>query len=197
MDYSIGPVNVNTDGSRYETIARVTRRGELRHPMPVGVHTASGWTFGRAEPLADEQDVRIVTTERPDSVVLDPHAPHVGLGLAKQHPEQLVPRHFREPRVTYNWPYLDQSDRSHTTVAVSPTGWYSNPQGIAAGLRARTNYLSTRRHVRRGHRLLDEKSAERGRRGARHPDAVAGVGARRERVAGRGCRGRRWAWAEA
>ena len=166
MDYAIGPVSVNTDGSRYETIARVTRRGELRHPMPVGVHTASGWTFGRAEPLADEQDVRIVTTERPDSVVLDPM--HLTWDWDWRNNIQnssfLV---ISAPRVTFNWPYLDQSDRSHTTVAVSPTGWYSNPQGIARGS-SRANELSVDgRSVRRGHRLLDAKSAERQRRGTR------------------------------
>jgi hypothetical protein len=141
MDYAIGPVSVNTAGSKYETIARVVRRGELRHPMPVGVHTASGWTFVRAEPVADEQDVRIVTTERPDSVMLDPK--HLTWDWDWRNNIQnssflVIPA----PRVTYNWPYLDQSDRSHTTVAVSPMGWWSNPQGVALGLRARTNYLS-------------------------------------------------------
>jgi Peptidase family M1 domain len=141
MDYAIGPVHVNTDGAKFETIARVKRQGELRHPMPVGVHTASGWTFARAEALADEQDVRIVTSERPDSVVLDPK--HLTWDWDWRNNMQngsfLV---VSAPRVTFNWPYLNQSDRSHTTVAVSPTGWYSDPQAVVAGIRARTNYLS-------------------------------------------------------
>lgn len=141
MDYAIGHVEVHTDGSKYETIARVVRRGELRHPIPVGVHTASGWTFERIVPLADEQDVRIVTSQQPDSVALDPQ--HLTWDWDWRNNTQsgsfLV---LKAPRVSFNWPYLNQSDRSHTTVALAPMGWYSNPQGVALGLRATTNYLS-------------------------------------------------------
>lgn len=141
MDYSLGAVRITFDGTRYETTARVHRTGELRHPMPVGVHTASGWTIGRAVALADNDDVRIVTTQQPDSVMLDPY--HVTWDWDWRNNIQsgfLIT--VREPRLTFNWPYLDQSDRSHTMVALAPTAWYSDPLGPVIGLRAKTSYLS-------------------------------------------------------
>src|SRR5206468_9601811 len=49
----------------------------------------------------------------------------------------------REPRMLFNWPYLDQSDISHTIVALAPALWYSDPQGGVIGIRAKTNYLET------------------------------------------------------
>jgi hypothetical protein len=49
----------------------------------------------------------------------------------------------REPKIVFNWPYLDQSDRRHTIVALAPAAWYSNPEGGVIGIRAKTNYLST------------------------------------------------------
>src|SRR5262249_31728346 len=48
----------------------------------------------------------------------------------------------REPRLTFNWPWLDQTDRSHSIVAAAPTAWYTNPGGGVFGVRAKTNYLS-------------------------------------------------------
>jgi len=51
---------------------QLLRRGAYRHPMPVGVRTASGWTVVRAEPLPDRQMVRIVLPEPPTDVWLDP-----------------------------------------------------------------------------------------------------------------------------
>jgi hypothetical protein len=141
MDYSLESVNVTTDGARYQTTARVHREGELRHPMPVGVHTASGWTIGRAVAQADDDDVRIVTTEKPDLVELDPY--HVTWDWDwRNNVQSAYLINVREPQVTFNWPYLDQTDRSHTIVAAAPTAWYSNPQGAMLGLRAKTNYLS-------------------------------------------------------
>ena len=141
MDYAIGPVQVHTDGGHYETIAHVSRKSDLLHPISVGVLTKSGWTFGKASPIVDEQDVHIVTTEQPERVELDPY--HLSWDWDwRNNIQNSAFLGVSAPRVTFNWPYLDQSDRSHTTVAVSPMGWYSNPQGIALGARAHTNYLS-------------------------------------------------------
>jgi hypothetical protein len=143
MDYELGPYAIHTDGARYQTIATVERRGELRHPMPVGVLTKSGWTIGRADPLADRQQVQVVTSEAPIRVELDPyHATYDWDWRNNVLPTRLLGV-LPEPRVSYNWPWLDQSDRAHTLVALSPDGWYSNPQGVVAGVRARSNYLST------------------------------------------------------
>jgi hypothetical protein len=140
MDYSLESVNITTDGARYTTTVHLHREGELRHAMPVGVHSASGWTIGRVLPQADDDDVKIVTTEKPDRVELDPY--HVTWDWDWRNNVQgayLI--NVREPRLTFNWPWLDQADRSHSIVAAAPTGWYSNPQGAVAGVRAKSSYL--------------------------------------------------------
>jgi hypothetical protein len=141
MDYSVGSVRVTTNGARYETTVGVHREGELRHPMPVGVHTASGWTIGRSLPQLDDDNVKIVTTDKPDMVELDPY--HTTWDWDWRNNIQsgyLI--NVREPLLTFNWPYLDQTDRSHSIVAVAPTAWYSNPQGAVFGVRAKSSYLS-------------------------------------------------------
>jgi hypothetical protein len=142
MDYSLGTAAVHTDGSRFETIARVDRRGELKQAMPVGVQTSTGWTVVRASnPLADQQDVHIITTEQPLRIQLDPY--HVTWDWDRRNDSNTGSLlGIRNPRFAFNWPYLNQSDRSHTLVALSPAVWYSNPQGGVIGLRAKTNYLS-------------------------------------------------------
>ena len=142
MDYSLGGARVTTSGGSYETVVHVTRQGELRHPMPVGVQTASGWTIGRMDPLVDAQDVRITTTAQPQRIELDPY--HVTFDWDwRNNINSSYLLSVREPKIVYNWPWLDQSDRYHTIVALSPAGWYSNPEGAVVGIRAKTNYLST------------------------------------------------------
>lgn len=59
-------------GESWVTTARLVRIGGYRHPMPVGVRTATGWTFVRADAMKDEQRLSITTTEKPDLVRLDP-----------------------------------------------------------------------------------------------------------------------------
>lgn len=141
MDYALDGVRVNTDGSRFETIARIRQRGELRHPIPVGVLTASGWAFGRADPTKGDQDVHIITTGRPLRVEIDPS--HVTWDWDwRNNIQSGLLLGIREPEVAFNWPYLDQADRSHTMVALSPAAWYSNPQGPIVGVRAKTSYLT-------------------------------------------------------
>jgi hypothetical protein len=58
--------------NEWVTTGRLVRIGAYRHPMPVGVRTATGWTFGRGDPLKDDQRIVITTTEKPDLVRLDP-----------------------------------------------------------------------------------------------------------------------------
>jgi Peptidase family M1 domain len=60
--------------NEWVTTARLVRIGAYRHPMPVGVRTATGWTFVRGDPLKDDQRVSVTTTEKPDLVRLDPMA---------------------------------------------------------------------------------------------------------------------------
>jgi hypothetical protein len=141
MDYGLHTYSVSSDGSTWRTTAQVVRRGELRHPMPVGVLTKSGWTIARAEALADDQNVSITTNEAPIRVELDPYHLTWDWDWRNNHLSTFLIT-VREPRFTYNWPYLDQTDRSHTIVALSPAGWYTEPQGVVVGVRAKTNYLS-------------------------------------------------------
>jgi hypothetical protein len=142
MDYALGSATVNTDGARYETVARVERRGELKHPMPVGVLTSSGWTIGRGDALADQQVVHVFTAERPQRIELDPYQVTWDWDRRNNIQSGML-LSVREPRITFNWPYLDQADRTHTIVALAPAAWYSDPQGAVLGIRAKTNYLST------------------------------------------------------
>ncbi len=140
MDYAAGRATVQTLAGRWDTSVPVTRRGELRHPMPVGVLTASGWTIVRADPMLDEQTVHVITAEKPIRAELDPN--HTTWDWDWRNNAQSsqflwVP----DPKVTYNWPWLENSDRSRTVAAFSPTGWYGNPQGVVGGARLKTGYL--------------------------------------------------------
>ncbi len=58
--------------NEWVTTARLVRVGAYRHPMPVGVRTATGWTFQRADATKDDQRLAITTSEKPDLVRLDP-----------------------------------------------------------------------------------------------------------------------------
>jgi hypothetical protein len=142
MDYAIGPYSFVNEGAQWRSTVRVERRGELRHPMAVGVLTASGWTIARADPYLDVQDVVVRTNQQPIRVALDPYHTTWDWDWRNNQPTWSLLT-VQAPRFTYNWPYLNQSDRRHTIVALSPAGWYSNPQGVVFGIRAKTNYLST------------------------------------------------------
>ncbi|HXD50077.1 MAG TPA: M1 family aminopeptidase [Gemmatimonadaceae bacterium] len=140
LDYAAGRARVTSLAGRWDTAVPVTRRGELVHPMPVGVETASGWAIERADPLKDEQTVHVVTAERPIRVQLDPYHTTWDWDRRDDAPSaQLLT--IPDPRATFNWPWLNQADRSHTIVAFSPAAWYDDPQGTVIGARAKTNYL--------------------------------------------------------
>ena len=139
-DYELRDVSVerSSDG-RWLTRALVVRRGEYRHPMPVGVRTNAGWTTARGDGLTDRQIVEVVTTARPQEVRLDPlhttadwdwrndKVGHALLGRA---------------RFVFDWPFLDQADRDRGVVALMPMAWYSEPGGLNVGARARASYLT-------------------------------------------------------
>jgi hypothetical protein len=143
MDYAVDSYGVTQDASGWRTTVAVVRRGDLRHPMAVGVRTSSGWTTAHVDATGDPRQVVTVTTsQRPEEVRLDPH--HVTWDWDRRNdaPEDMLIT-LPDPRLTFNWPYLDQTDRAKTLIELAPAGWYSNPQGIVLGLRAKTNYLST------------------------------------------------------
>ena len=141
LDYAIGDVRTDRrpEGG-WLTRATVSRRGEYRHPMPVGAFAGGRWTIARAEPFVDEQTVVVYTDARPDSVWLDPlHttadwdrrndvAP--GLGWSRIHH-------------VFDWPFLDQIDRDRRIAALLPMSWYAEPYGMTLGLRSRSHYLGT------------------------------------------------------
>jgi len=142
MDYGVDSYVVAQDGSGWRTTVSVTRRGELRHPMPVGVRTASGWTVQRLSATGDDpQVVTVPTAQRPEEVRLDPFRVTWDWDRRNDAPEDMLIT-LPDPKLTFNWPYLNQADRAKTLIELSPTGWYSNPQGIVLGLRAKANYLS-------------------------------------------------------
>lgn len=70
--YALKEVTTAQRRGEWVTSARLVRIGAYRHPMPVGVRTATGWTFVRGDALKDDQRVTITTTEKPDLVRLDP-----------------------------------------------------------------------------------------------------------------------------
>lgn len=70
--YRLADHAVRRDGDEWVTSVQLVREGRYRHPMPVGVRTASGWTLVRGDPLRDTQRLELRTPERPDLVALDP-----------------------------------------------------------------------------------------------------------------------------
>src|SRR4051812_1695624 len=72
LNYGMGADTTVGANGLYVTRVRVTKHGELRHPMPVGVHTAAGWTMARSKVELDDQWVDVQTSAKPDSIALDP-----------------------------------------------------------------------------------------------------------------------------
>jgi hypothetical protein len=140
VDYSLRDAAVvRASEGRWLTRALVTRRGEYRHAMPVGVRTRSGWTFARANALADRDVVEVVTTEQPLEVRLDPLHTTVDWDWRN---DKVGDPLFGRARFAFDWPFLDQADRDRSIVALMPMAWYSEPGGITFGARARGSYLT-------------------------------------------------------
>jgi len=136
MDYSLQRPRTSRDSSgAWVTDVRVRRRGEYRHPMPVGVRTKSGWTFGRMKESDAPETVRIRTTDEPIEVRLDP------LHLTWDWDRRNDVWRRRASRFAFDWPFLDQADRERGLALLSPVGWYSEPGGILVGVRDRSSYL--------------------------------------------------------
>ena len=155
MDYALENVQTSraADG-RWVTNATIRRRGDYRHPMPVGVRTTSGWTIARGDPMLDRQAVSITTAEQPIEVRIDPY--HFTYDWDRRndwHGSSFVGIH--RARAVFDWPFLDQSDREHTLFAISPLLWLSDVGSVSlagdrseniavtVGARARSNYLQT------------------------------------------------------
>ncbi len=75
VQYTLKEVSTSQKrANEWVTTARLVRVGAYRHPMPVGVRTATGWTFVRGDAMRDDQRVTITTPDKPDLVRLDPLA---------------------------------------------------------------------------------------------------------------------------
>jgi hypothetical protein len=77
IDYALRAPRVRREagpGGRatWVVTATLVRVGAYRHPMPVGVRTAAGWTVVRGDPARDVQEVELRTTAPPDALWLDP-----------------------------------------------------------------------------------------------------------------------------
>jgi hypothetical protein len=142
VDYALADVEMKRDGSGWLTRARIVRRGEYRHAVPVGARTGSEWTIARGDPTRDDQWVEIRTAEKPEDVRVDPrHSTedwdrrndvHGGLAWLDSRRTMYVP----------DWPFLDQTDRDRNLVAVRPELWYTGPGGITGAVRLRSNYAT-------------------------------------------------------
>lgn len=136
MDYALDRVVTSRDSAgMYITRATARRRGELRHPMTLGIRTATGWTFAR---VGDESKDRItatlMTADAPVEVRLDPH--HFTWDWDRRNNSR-----DRGARANFDWPFLVQTDRERSVRLWRPMAWYSEPGGVTVGLRQRTNYL--------------------------------------------------------
>ncbi|HEX6059433.1 MAG TPA: M1 family metallopeptidase [Gemmatimonadaceae bacterium] len=150
VDYALRDVDVERDGSAWRTRARVVRRGEYLHPVPLGVRTADGWTFARIAPASADTTLVVRTTGRPEEVRLDPlHVTEDWDARNDVAPPRLLDvlllragRYGTPPeRVVFDWPFLDQFARHETVTAVLPFAWYSERGEVTYALRTRSNYL--------------------------------------------------------
>jgi hypothetical protein len=142
MDYRLGRVRSMRDANGWITEADVIRRGTYQHPMSVGVRTASGWTLGRMTRLPYEREtVRIRTAVEPLEVRLDPH--HFSWDWDRRNDIRGRANPLRASGAVMNldWPFLQQADRDRDVVLYAPMVWYSEPGGVAAGIRQRASYL--------------------------------------------------------
>jgi Peptidase family M1 domain len=154
MDYELDGVSTTPSGNgKWVTRATITRRGEYRHPMPVGARTSKGWTIVRGDAMVDRQTVEITTDEQPSEVRLDPY--HFTFDWDRRN-DKLEKSFvgFHRARTAFDWPWLDQSDREHNLFAISPLLWLSgmgskqsdgsirNSDAVSVGIRARSSYLN-------------------------------------------------------
>ncbi len=72
VEYALRDASVERSSAGYDLRVTLERRGAYRHPMPVGVRTAAGWTVLRGDPARDRQGLLFRTRERPLEVRLDP-----------------------------------------------------------------------------------------------------------------------------
>ena len=128
-DYALtGATTSRLSDGRWMTRATIARRGEYRHPMPVGVRTSQGWSFGRGDPMKDRETIEIVTTEQPQEVRLD---------LVARRTTGIAAMTSRGPIswgwVRRGWCMTGPCSISRVAIMprhVAPLAWYSDPGGL-------------------------------------------------------------------
>ncbi|MFN2398839.1 MAG: M1 family metallopeptidase [Gemmatimonadaceae bacterium] len=140
IDYALKSVTTRKDGAEWVTAAHVVSRGEYVHPMPLGVRTARGWTIVRGNPVSSET-ITVRTRERPVEVRLDPLRVTEDWDRRNDVLQARLPGvGFRNARVVFDWPFLDQADRNRTVTALLPLLWVSDPGDLTLAARVRRNY---------------------------------------------------------
>jgi hypothetical protein len=142
VDFALPDVDTKRDGDGWLTRARVVRRGEYRHGMPVGVRTANGWTIARADPMRDDQWVEIRTAEKPLDVRIDPLHSTEDWDRRNDASHHVRALDARATMFVPDWPFLAQSDRDRQLVAVGPKFWYTGPGGLTSAVRLRSSYAA-------------------------------------------------------
>jgi hypothetical protein len=140
VEYALGSWTAAPDNDGWISHVIVVRRGPYLHPMPVGVRTGDGWTFGRSEPLRDPDTVHVRTRLKPLEVRLDPdHQTEDWWPF--DNAEVAVPWFDdRTAHVVFDWPLLDQWREERFVTAILPYAWYSDPGHFTPALRMRLNY---------------------------------------------------------
>ena len=143
VDYALKKVTVTraADGT-WVTRGRVVRKGEYRHPMPLGALTSGGWVIARGTALDDDQWIEIRTSEKPRAVRLDPLRTTEDWDRRNDvaHRMLLPPKEERVARIAIDLPFLDDTDRDLFLNAYAPIAWSSTANGFVVGLRARAAY---------------------------------------------------------
>ena len=142
VDYALADARTTPDGEGWRTSARLVRRGEYRHAMPVGARTAAGWTIARADPMRDDQWVEIHTAEKPLDVRVDPLHSTEDWDRRNDVKNGVVGLDGRSTMFVPDWPFLAQTDRDRQLVAIGPKFWYTGPGGLTSAVRLRSNYAA-------------------------------------------------------
>ena len=141
VDYAMPrATTAQLNDGQWLTTATVVRHGAYRHPMPVGVRVDTGWVIARGDASKDVQQVQVMTATKPSEVRLDPY--HTTYDWDRRN-DVVGPTWFglSGAQPVFDWPFLDQTNRDHALVALSPMFWYSDPGAATIGVRARTSYL--------------------------------------------------------
>src|SRR6185437_11799579 len=108
VDYALNEVKTRREGNEWVTRAQLVRRGEFRHPMPVGAKTSAGWTIVRGDAATNQQWVEIHTAERPSDVRVDPLHSTEDWDRRNDVHARVPAFDSRATMYTFDWPFLAQ-----------------------------------------------------------------------------------------